>query len=422
MPRRRWAEETTSPTRRAKLSGRARCGVALTAATPARSPSSSATMSAARGVASHVAMRSSMAAAGSGWLQSSNSGTSAAASCARAGRIVTGSAVELRPTGEVDAGGLDVGRAHQGLADQDGVDADALELVELVARGVARLGDDGLARGHVGEQLVGPLDVDREIGQVAVVEAEHVGLDVQGDLQLALVVDLDQRVEIEVAGLAQQVIEVVGVERRDDQQDRVGAHGRGLVELVGVDDEVLAQDRQLGRRERLAQVVERAAEVERLGQDRQRGRAAALVGLDDLGDRRALADHAGRRRAALVLGDQRHAGARERLLERALLRAVVERALELRQRGALAAARDLVARVVDDAVEDVHATESLAVRAVRASSEAAAAPALNSARSRSGPGSPARIRRVVAALTSGRPGPNASGSLRARPTSSGAIS
>src|SRR5215211_7082339 len=344
MPRRRWAEETTSPTRRAKLSGRARCGVALTAATPARSPSSSATMSAARGVASHVAMRSSMAAAGSGWLQSSNSGTSAAASCARAGRIVTGSAVELRPTGEVDAGGLDVGRAHQGLADQDGVDADALELVELVARGVARLGDDGLARGHVGEQLVGPLDVDREIGQVAVVEAEHVGLDVQGDLQLALVVDLDQRVEVEVAGLAQQVVEVVGGERGDDQQDRVGAHGRRLVEL------------------------------ERLGQDRQRRRGAALVGLDDVGDRRALADHAGRRRAALVLGDQRYAGARERLLERALLRAVVERALELRQRGALAAARDLVARVVDDAVEDVHATESLAVRAVRASSEAAAAP------------------------------------------------
>ena len=39
-----------------------------------------------------------------------------------------------------------------------------------------------------------------------------------------------------------------------------------------------------------AQVVERAAEVERLGQDRQRRGAAALVGPHDLLDRRALAD------------------------------------------------------------------------------------------------------------------------------------
>src|SRR5215210_3297712 len=51
-----------------------------------------------------------------------------------------------------------------------------------------------------------------------------------------------------------------------------------------------------------------------------------------------------------------------------------------------------------------------------------AAPALSSARSRSGPGSPSRMRRVVAALASGVPPPMASGSARASPTSSGATS
>ena len=99
------------------------------------------------------------------------------------------------------------------------------------------------------------------------------------------------------------------LERGDDQQDRVGAGGRRLVDLVGVDDEVLAQDRQLRRRARLAQVVERAAEVERLGEDRQRRGAAALVGRTIVGDGRALADLARRRRAALVLGDHRDARA-----------------------------------------------------------------------------------------------------------------
>src|SRR5207245_814551 len=51
------------------------------------------------------------------------------------------------------AGGLDVGRAHQRLADQDRVDADALEVLELLARMEARLGYDGLAGRDVREQL-----------------------------------------------------------------------------------------------------------------------------------------------------------------------------------------------------------------------------------------------------------------------------
>ena len=63
-------------------------------------------------------------------------------------------------------------------------------------------------------------------------------------LELALVVDLDERVEVERARLAQQVVEVVGLERGDDQQDRVGARRGRLVQLVRVDDEVLAQHRQ----------------------------------------------------------------------------------------------------------------------------------------------------------------------------------
>ena len=69
-----------------------------------------------------------------------------------------------------------------------------------------------------------------------------------------------------------------GVERGDDQQHRVGAGRARLVQLVGVDDEVLAQHRQRAAARARAQVLERAAEVRPLGQHRQRDRAAALVG------------------------------------------------------------------------------------------------------------------------------------------------
>src|SRR3954454_18438896 len=44
---------------------------------------------------------------------------------------------------------LGVGRAHQQLADQDVVDAHALQVLDLLARADARLRDDGLARGPV---------------------------------------------------------------------------------------------------------------------------------------------------------------------------------------------------------------------------------------------------------------------------------
>ncbi len=78
---------------------------------------------------------------------------------------------------------------------------DPLQLLELGPRGDAALGDDGLARRHVGHQLVGGRDVDRALVEVAVVDPDHVGIELQGPLELALVVDLDQAVEVEAARL-----------------------------------------------------------------------------------------------------------------------------------------------------------------------------------------------------------------------------
>ena len=96
--------------------------------------------------------------------------------------------------------------------------------------------------------------------------------------------DLDQAVEVEAARLVVELAQLVVVEGADDQQHRVGAVDRRLVELVGVDDEVLAQDRQVAGGAGRAQVLERAAEVALVGEHRERRRAAALVGADLLGD------------------------------------------------------------------------------------------------------------------------------------------
>ena len=132
----------------------------------------------------------------------------------------------------------------------------------------------------------------REVLEVAVVDADHVGVDLERRLELV------RRREISTIASRSSAPATV-VERRelrrarsdaDHEQHRVGAGRLRLVELVGVDREVLAQDRQVGGGARLAQVVERAAEVGLLGEDRERRRAAALVGAHDLGAARALAD------------------------------------------------------------------------------------------------------------------------------------
>ncbi len=93
------------------------------------------------------------------------------------------------------------------------------------------------------------------------------------------------------------------MERGDDQQDRVGAGGRGLVDLVRVDDEVLAQHRQLAwpRGPRAGRRASRRSGTARSGPTAPRRRRARRRARPPHAD--ALADRARRRRAALVLGD-----------------------------------------------------------------------------------------------------------------------
>ncbi len=84
------------------------------------------------------------------------------------------------------------------------------------------------------------------------------------------------------------------------------------MQLVVIDDEVLAQQRQWGNCASRFEIGERTAEVRSLGEDRQGARAATRVGVHDRGEVGILVKAAGRRRAALELGDHGDPGADER--------------------------------------------------------------------------------------------------------------
>ena len=264
-------------------------------------------------------------------------------------------------------------------------------------------------------------------------------------LELLVGVHLDERVEVELARLGEKLGELVGLERRDDQQHRVGAGDAASYELVAVDDEVLAQDRE--RRSPRARRAGRRATRRSvlLGEDRERGRAAALVGADDPATVAPARISPARRRAALELGDHGGARARERLHERPP-RPGAGRA-RARRAAARACGRDASSRVAsDDRVERVTRRRAAPAPAPRRRSSAPAAPRRSPRRrpstpsrsslpapagvdrgagvqqrevARAAPCSPARIARAIAAFSSGVPPPTASSGAALEPASSG---
>ena len=116
------------------------------------------------------------------------------------------------------------------------------------------VGGDALA------QPGGELGVDRERPQVAVVDADEPRVGGEGGVQLARVVRLDERLEAEVEGGADEAGETARRVEGREQQDGVRAGGPQHGQLPRVHDELLGQDRQGRRGAGRAQVVDRAAE------------------------------------------------------------------------------------------------------------------------------------------------------------------
>ena len=109
-------------------------------------------------------------------------------------------------------------------------------------------------------------------------EADHVVADAH---QVVEVVHLDQAGHVQLGGQDLQVDQLAGLEALGDQQDRIGAGGAGLVDLPGVDDEILAQDGQLHRVADRLDVLELALEILLVGQDAEGVGAGGFVGLGD---------------------------------------------------------------------------------------------------------------------------------------------
>ena len=169
--------------------------------------------------------------------------------------------------------------------------------------------------------------------------------------------DLDQHVH---APADRRILELGGqhvIDGGHDDQDAVGAPGARLGHLIGVKEEILAQHRQIAGRARRAQETGRALKARGVGQHRQAGRAAGLIGA---GQRRRVEigpDQTLRRARLLDLGDQRVTGRRvvgKRAGKAAHGRRGARLVLEAGQRAGGPGGGDFVQLVAADALEDVH--------------------------------------------------------------------
>ena len=200
-----------------------------------------------------------------------------------------------------------LGRAHQRLPDEGSVEPDRPPADQRPGLADARFADHQPVVRHQRSQSQAQLGVDLKRAQIAVVQPDQAGVGGQGRLELALVVDLDERLQAQLAGQLGEAGELLCRQDGGEEQDHVGAGGAQDGELALVDDELLGEDRERDRGPDRAQVGDRAAEPVRLAQDGDGARAAGLVGSGQ-GDRIGVGgDGPGRRRAALDLGDEMQA-------------------------------------------------------------------------------------------------------------------
>ncbi len=190
--------------------------------------------------------------------------------------------------------------------------------------------------------------------EVAGVDADDPRPGVHRALDLLLVVHLHQRGEADRLGALDQRHQGRLLEGRDDQQREVGAVRAGLPQLVGGDDEVLAEQRGVHGGADGVQVRQRAAEAALLGQHADRGGTAGRVVGRQGGRVRDRGQRALGRAGALDLADHPDAVAAQCGHAVLGVRGLGGELLELVQRDPGLSLGEVLADPFDDRVEHTH--------------------------------------------------------------------
>ena len=106
--------------------------------------------------------------------------------------------------------------------------------------------EDAIGRHLRGQNLRRPR-IDGQRLEIAVIDANETALQPQGAAQLIPIVHLDKHIHAVGHGRDFQIASIGIAQRRHDQQHAISAQSARFGDLIRIDHEVLAQDRQVDR-------------------------------------------------------------------------------------------------------------------------------------------------------------------------------
>ncbi len=172
----------------------------------------------------------------------------------------------------------------------------------------AGLADHRHACPQTRRQLAGAVKVDREIAQVAVINAHHFCLQSDGALQLLFVAHLGQHAHVQAVCDGSELAVLFIIQHREHQQAGIGLIKARQPDLIRIDNKVFAQNRLWGDPADDRQEIKTALEIFLIGQHRN-GRSVVLINGGNLCRIEIIADHPFRRGGLFALQDKRGARA-----------------------------------------------------------------------------------------------------------------
>ena len=193
------------------------------------------------------------------------------------------------------------------------------QLADLPVVVDARFADHRHAVRHARRQLTGAVQIDAQIAQIAVVDADHARFQRDRALQLFFTDHFGQHAHVQAVGHRRQLAVLLVGQHRQHQQDGVGLIVARQVNLIRIDDKVFAQHRLADGFTDQRQEIEAALEVFLVGQHRDR-RGEIFIHRGDLYRIKVLANQPLGRRGLLAFENESRPGALQRVIEAAFAR------------------------------------------------------------------------------------------------------
>jgi hypothetical protein len=199
--------------------------------------------------------------------------------------------------------GVDVVGAQEGFADEDGIGAAGFHEAGVALGFDAAFGDKDELIGDLFAEVVSGLEVDFEGFEVAIVDANDLGVGVEGAIEFFAIVDFDEDIELEGLRFLEKIEVSFLIEGGDDEEDGVGSGDDGFVDLGFVDDEIFPEDGDIDGLFDLGEEGEVALKVFFVGEDGDGAGAGVGVGFGDEDGIEAGGDGAGRGGGLFDFGD-----------------------------------------------------------------------------------------------------------------------